>query len=603
MMRAILLLIIGMCFFQPAKSQELISPADSLFLNIVIPEQDTVIYAFTRYRVAANTHPMARAFINGDEAEVYASGAFVGMIEHRNDTTEIDFRVEMNGESISRKMLLVKPEPASEEELKGKVITRRLMQPASEQWLQTGETLEVQFLGSPGQKAVFNIDGFKRNIPMTELSPALTNGRVGVYRGSYEILPGDRVENAHITFKMKKNFFSYKKLKSDVTVSFNGLPRVGIVQSENAYFNIGMGTDRLGGAKHGFIQNGVKLNITGQREGNYRVQLSPSLDAWIPAHFVELQSEFTRKAESLTGNIRVIGESRSDLIILNLSEKLPYISYQEINPNKIIVDVFGATSNTNWNTQYQNATGIEEVEWQQVENGRFRLIIKLKHSQNWGYSVGYGWGNQLNVRIKRPPVIEDIVQPLKGRIIAVDAGHGGESAGALGAAGFTEKDVTLMIARKVQQELTRRGANVIMTRTIDEDLSMAARKRIIMENRAEMLISIHANSVGYSSNPVEVQGSGVFYKHIAFRPLAELMYKKMLELGFTEYGLTGSFNFSLNGPTEFPNVLIETAFISNPGEEILLSDIEFQQSMARQIADGLEEYYLKHARTRTIGDL
>ncbi|MFV1883713.1 MAG: hypothetical protein ACMZ7B_04445, partial [Balneola sp.] len=58
---------------------------DSLYLNIVIPEEDTVMYSFSRYRVAANTHPEARAFINGNEVKVYSSGAFVDIIDHEAD--------------------------------------------------------------------------------------------------------------------------------------------------------------------------------------------------------------------------------------------------------------------------------------------------------------------------------------------------------------------------------------------------------------------------------------------------------------------------------------------------------------------------------------
>lgn len=51
-----------------------------LTLGIVIPEQDTVEYPFSRYRVAAHTDPDAQAFINGKQVQVYRSGAFVDMV-------------------------------------------------------------------------------------------------------------------------------------------------------------------------------------------------------------------------------------------------------------------------------------------------------------------------------------------------------------------------------------------------------------------------------------------------------------------------------------------------------------------------------------------
>ena len=77
----------------------------------------------------------------------------------------------------------------------------------------------------------------------------------------------------------------------------------------------------------------------------------------------------------------------------------------------------------------------------------------------------------------------------------------------------------------------------------------------------------------------------------------------MLDLGLKDYGLTGSFNFSLNGPIEFPNALVETAFISNPEEEILLLDPDFQVKIAEQIVKGLKEFYLKHASIEALEEM
>ncbi len=567
---------------------------ESLYLNIVIPETDTVSYGSQRYRIAANTNPAAQAFINGEEVKVYESGAFVDVMEDLEDTTAIEFKVSMNGETITKTRYLIKPEPPKPVNLKGKVISDQKVKPASNRWLSTGEVLEVQFLGTPGEEVVFNIDDFKRNIPMEEVQEE-DAGIQGIYKGTYEVRSGDVVDKQHITFKMRKNFLSYKKRTSEFTVSFNGLPRVARVTDEHAYLNIGMGDDRLGGAEYGKLEPGVKLNIIGLKLENYKVKLSNSLSAWIPTRFVELLSKYEAPVQSLTGNIRVSGRAKSDLITLSLSEKLPYISYTELNPNRIIVDVFGATSNTNWKIKGQGSTGIKEVTWRQMEDERFRLIIKLNEAQNWGYSVGYGWGAQLNVVVRRPPVVYNVENPLEGRTIAVDAGHGGVNKGSLGAAGFQEKGVTLEITKKVKELLEEKGVQVVLTRVDDSTVYMSERKKITLDNRADLLVSIHNNSIGYASDPVSVHGTGAFYKHIAFKPLAAIIYKKMMELGFRDYGLTGSFNFSLNAPTEFPNVLIETAFISNPKEEMLLTNPEFQYKIASQIVKGLEEFYLNYA--------
>jgi len=247
-----------------------------------------------------------------------------------------------------------------------------------------------------------------------------------------------------------------------------------------------------------------------------------------------------------------------------------------------------------------SAEGIEQVEWRQLEDGLYQLRIKLNHKQNWGYSVGYGWGSQLSIKIRRAPKVTSFESPLTGLKIAVDAGHGGENNGSLGSTGLMEKDVTLQISQKLDSVLQARGATVLMTREDDDYVFMSERADMIIADKSDLLVSIHANSLGYTSDPFLTKGTGAFYKHTAFKPLADVMYHKMLELGLTQYGVTGSFNFSLNAPTEFPNVLVETAFMSHPEEEILLSTESFQIQIAEQIADGLEEYFLDYADVTAI---
>ena len=576
--------------------------SDSLYLNIVIPEEDTVMYSFSRYRVAANTHPEAKAFINGEEVKVYSSGAFVDMINHEADTTLIEFRVEKSGESISQTMYLIRSEE-KEPDYKNEVISSLNMLPEGDLWLENGEVLTVQFQGKPGEHAYFSVNGVTGNIRMEELSEDLTEGVKGIYRGTYVVNPNDYGKDLKVVVKIKKGLFGYHKKEVPGRVSFLKTPILGEVIVDKGYLNVGMGTDRLGGAKHGYIQRGVKLNIVGKEQNAYKVRLSESLDAWIPAGFVELKDQNIPAVASLTGNIRISGDSDSDLIRVTLSEKLPYITYQELDPNKIIVDIFGATSNTNWRIKHLTSSGIKNVVWQQVENDRFRLTIELNHSQNWGYEIGYGWGSTMDIAIRRPPVVKDVTKPLSGRVIAVDPGHGGSNNGSLGAAGFQEKNVTLQISEILKSQLEEAGATVVMTRTDDSSVFMSDRWDIILNSRADLLVSIHTNSIGYGNDPLQIKGTGSFYKHIAFKPLAEIMYNRMTALGFDDYGLVGNFNFTLSQPIEFPNVLVETAFISNPEEEILLTDIEFQTKMTKEIVKGLEQFYLENGFLETISDL
>ena len=78
------------------------------------------------------------------------------------------------------------------------------------------------------------------------------------------------------------------------------------------------------------------------------------------------------------------------------------------------------------------------------------------------------------------------------------------------------------------------------------------------------------------------------------------MYGKMLELGLGQWGVTGNFNFSLSGPTQLPNVLVETAFLSNPEDEMRLIDPEFRKQVAAKIISGLEEFVRTNGAKGTL---
>ena len=206
----------------------------------------------------------------------------------------------------------------------------------------------------------------------------------------------------------------------------------------------------------------------------------------------------------------------------------------------------------------------------------------------------------MRISVRRPPIISSLDSALVGLTIAVDAGHGGENDGALGSTGKKEKDITLSIAQHLDSLLRTKGANVIMTRTSDETVSMMDRTDKILNSDAQLLVSIHANSTSNSTDPELSKGTSAYYRYIGFQSLANMLYSKMLELGLDQFGVVGSFNFTLNAPTHLPNVLVETAFMSNPGDEMLLLDDNFRTRIAAQITKGLEEFVCNVRRTEKI---
>lgn len=597
MKSAILLLIAA---FSPALAQVPLDSVaraphlDSLYLHVVYPETDTFLTQSPRQRIAANTLPTVRAFINGNEAKVYPSGVFVGLVSLDPGPNPLALSVVgPAGDTVKRQFVLVRSEPAKTTPREPVQFDQILMEPSQNLWLGTGDVLEVQFKGSPGREASFSIDGVESGIPMRELPPKEAGGFEGVYAGRYTIKSGDESKAAPVTFKIHKGFLSNEKAVSQgmVTVSPAPIARVGEITGRRPFLNIGLGTDRLGGAKLGYLQPGVRVLVTGKVGRQYRVCLTNSMDAWLPEEYAVLLPEGTSAPKSLVGSITAVGNDREDVVTVGLSQRLPFSSEQQVNPAAIVVDVYGATSNTNWITHHLSAEGIQSVSWDQVSDGLYRLTVLLKNQTHWGYDITYDSGSNLSIRVRRPPILASADSVLKGLKIAVDAGHGGDNIGAVGATGTREMDLTLAIAQHVAQAFRDRGATVVMTRQDTTGFTMTERSEAILSSNARLLVSIHCNSIGFTTDPERTKGTATFYRYIGFKPLADVVYGKVLELGLDQFGVVGSFNFSLNGLTQLPNVLVETAFVSNPEDEMKLIDDDFRTRLAGKIVDGIEQFF------------
>lgn len=359
-------------------------------------------------------------------------------------------------------------------------------------------------------------------------------------------------------------------------------PLLGKTSGTLPFLEYGLGFDRLGGAKMTFLDTGVVVKVTDSTIVNYKVQLSKDHFAWLPKANFQKDTTIKEQPSYLTNSWMVNGDDTNDYVTIALDEKLPYRSMQQINPSRIIVDIFGATSNTNWITQRSGAKEVKNAYPEQIEDDVFRVIIELKHAQHWGYSIYYQ-NKRLVIKVKRQPQNLGLGH-LK---VAVDAGHGGDNTGATGiTTAIAEKKYTLLIAKQLEKALQDEGATVFMTRKNDTSLSMPERIEMTANENPDFLISIHLNSSVKDS----VKGVSTYYRYIGFRPLTKYIQESMLELGLADFGNIGNFNFALNGPTDYPNCLVEVAFLSNKEDEQRILDPEFHQATAIQIVKGIKAW-------------
>lgn len=351
-----------------------------------------------------------------------------------------------------------------------------------------------------------------------------------------------------------------------------------------AYMEYGLGDDRLGGAKMGYLDSQVLVKVVDSMNGDYKVQLSRNHAAYMPKEVLRPATWAKARDYYLSSSFRVYGDSLFDYVSVNMEERLPFRSAHTVSPAGIDVDLYGVTSNTNWITQLSSAKEIANTWYEQVEDDVLRVHIQLKGSRHWGHSVYYdSLGRKLFIRVKRQPAAD-----MKKWKIAIDAGHGGTNSGASGVLhGGLEKDYALMISTELEKAFRKEGVKkVFMTRTKDTTLGMEERILMLRREMPDILISVHLNSSAVDT----VKGTSTFYRYIGFRPLSQSILRKMLELGLKEFGNVGAFNFALNGPMDYPNCLVEVAFLSNAEDEKKIMDPKFRKNVAKKIVEGVKEF-------------
>ena len=219
--------------------------------------------------------------------------------------------------------------------------------------------------------------------------------------------------------------------------------------------------------------------------------------------------------------------------------------------------------------------------------------------------------------------------------IAIDAGHGGEDPGAIGQRGSKEKDVVLSIARRLKQKIEEQpDMRSYLTRDGDYFVPLHVRVNKARRVQADLFVSIHADAFvqphakGASVFALSQQGaSSALARWMANKEnsadligglniktqdkdIAQLLLdmsttaqiKNSLQVGHAVLSQIGSFaklhknkveqaSFAVLKAPDVPSILIETAFISNPEEELRLTDDNYQDQIAQAILKGIRNYF------------
>lgn len=337
------------------------------------------------------------------------------------------------------------------------------------------------------------------------------------------------------------------------------------------------------------LPQGTLLDIIEKIGDTFKFKYSDSLSGWISQKDIKCSSEKNWMSKNFVKLINIDSDSNNVYIKLPLVRKLPFL-VEQTSENIINLKLYGAIAAIDMFSYNNTEDFIKEIKWVQESDECLNLGININPKQFWGYKYYYE-GDTLVLKLRKPPVISPL-SPLKDKIICLDAGHGGSEQGAMGPTGVPEKTINLAIAQKLKKILENNGAKVIMTRDSDKYVDLYNRVDIASTKNAQVLISIHNNSLPYGKDPYIEHGTSTYYYHSQSLPLAKILHKNLVNA--TEFNDLGIFysSFVLTRPTEVPSVLLETGFMINPDEYSQLITSEFQEKAARGIAKGLEEFFL-----------
>lgn len=354
-----------------------------------------------------------------------------------------------------------------------------------------------------------------------------------------------------------------------------------------------------GGTYRYFLMPGTVVQATARLGGSVRVRLDSQLDAWVDApgtspamsNAAPNDTAARRAAAEAALRPRRISAARIALgagftdIVLTMESKAPFNVEQA--GDRLSLTVYGARANLDYVRFDTNDPTVRLVRWEQVTNERVRFDVDLRH-QSVGYLVLWRAG-ALVLRVRHAPVV-DHSAPLRGRVIAVDAGH--PPGGAMGPTRLREPEATLPIAQQLKELLEERGARVIMLRSDASAVALGARPIQARRENAEAFVSIHLNAFADGANPfAAARGSGTFFFHPQSEPLARAVQQGMARhMGLRDEGIF-FFNLAVARPTWYPSVLCEGAWIVMPEQEAALRNPEFQRAYALGVVEGLEAYF------------
>jgi N-acetylmuramoyl-L-alanine amidase len=352
----------------------------------------------------------------------------------------------------------------------------------------------------------------------------------------------------------------------------------------------------------------------------------------LPAHAVDVRA------------IRLWAGPDSTRVVLDLSGSAQHSLQILKNPDRVVLDVGGARLVSGARTAPAGTGAVKHVRMAGRPSGELRIVLDLDRpiqaksflaapNNRYGYRLVIDLGVSSSVDL--PVKVEHAPPDARNLIIAIDAGHGGEDPGAIGKYGTREKDVVLAIARELTSKINAEpGMKAVLTRNGDYFVPLRDRMRRARAQAADLFVSIHADSI----RDRRIDGSSVYIlsqrgatdeasRWLAEREnasdliggvslddkddvlasvlldlsqsaslsasqvAAERVLRQLNRVGEVRKPQVQQARFMVLKSPDIPSMLVETAYISNPQEELRLRAQSHRAKLAAAIHQGVHDYF------------
>ena len=377
------------------------------------------------------------------------------------------------------------------------------------------------------------------------------------------------------------------------------------------------------------------------------------MSTWITRVLASLVLMLAAVAQAGTpvDNARIWPATDHTRLVLETGDSVDHRLFALESPSRLVIDVEQADLETDLGELDLDETPIRQIRTGRRENGDLRVVLDmkkdveprsflLKPNQQYGHRLVVDLMSRNSEREEEQQAVLEDQSDSKRRdiIVVVDAGHGGEDPGAIGPSGVQEKDVTLKLAERMVERIdAMEGFQAYMTRKDDYYIGLRKRTRIARDYNADLFVSVHADAfhspdprgasvyalstdgassetarwLAESENSADLVG-GV--GGVSLKDKDEMLAGVLLDLSMTasiEYSMGVGSNvldqldtvgqlhkssveqagFAVLKSPDIPSILVEAGFISNPTDEMKLTQAAYQKRVVDAMVDGINRHF------------